>query len=254
MMKSVENGNYFVKTAAASVKDADTVTNRITIFYDQQYTDDARYLEAALNAIANFGKYNIEINISRDSANVAPGQTWLFWLSDLEPVAGKAGNLFRYMPGKAADQRSWLRYEDGPVPENAVKNYRVISAANQQSATTIWQDGYGHPILTADGNSNTIYRFYSRFSPAWSDLTWHPSFPQTILKLIFSNHPEKLYRYDQRRFDAAQSMPYKTNRTPKENKASFAVVELNKICWLLAFLLFALERFLSLKNQNRVRS
>ncbi len=253
-LRSDANGNYFIKTSAASANGADTGTTRIAVYHDPTYTDDVRYLEAALNAISAFGKYNMEIIVTGNVKSIPDAPDWLFWLSEQEPVVNNAQHLFRYMPGKAERQHSWIRMQDGPAPENAVSSFRIINAAVPNSSTTIWEDGYGNPILTSGGNVHYTYHFYSRFSPAWSDLTWHPSFPQIIMKLIFSDQPEKLFPYDQRRFSKAESMPEQVSQTPKQNKAAFAIVDLDKLCWLLAFLLFAIERILSVKNQNRVRS
>ena len=258
MKTMVNDGNYFIKTmvnaAASSNLPADTTAKNITI-YNNNNADDARYLEAAIKAISSFGKYKINLINTQRKQEIPEGQDWLFWLSDdTSAIIFRSRNLFMYQPGKPVNTRSWITTEDGPSAYEAIKTYKFIdsdSASSHVAAKILWKDGFGNSLLTIENGSTNIYRFYSRFDPAWSDLSWQAAFPKMLYPILIADPVKvKAGKYDRRSMAPEQAMPTLKKTTFKEDKAAFELIPLDKIFWIIAFLLFVAERFISLNAKN----
>ena len=273
-------GNYFVKTmvnaGTSSGLQADTTVKNITI-YNSNNAEDARYLGAAIKAISSFGKYKINLTSTQRIQEIPARQDWLFWLSDETPASNfQASNLFMYQPGKPVNTRSWITTEDGPTANDAIKTYKLIdfltnnridsttnnrigsatdnlsnSDSNHVPAKMLWRDGFGNSLLTVENGSTNVYRFYSRFDPAWSDLSWQAAFPKILYPILIADpFKDKAGEYDRRRMAPEQAMPTVKNTTFKEDRTAFEIIPLDKILWIIAFLLFVAERFISLNAKN----
>lgn len=68
--------------------------------------------------------------------------------------------------------------------------------------------------------------------------------------MIADPFKDKADEYDRRRMAPEQAMPTVKKTTFKEDKAAFEIIPLDKIFWIIAFLLFVAERFISLNAKN----
>jgi hypothetical protein len=265
------NGNHFIKTVSqnppVTSRQTDTSTLRVTIYHDK-YPEDLRYLHAALRTIAGFGDYKFSLKTVEAVKDIPGYQDWLFWLSEEIPPADiSSTNLFIYQPGTSVTAKSWLVTDDGGVPPNAIKIYQRIPGSAEQRKL-VWKDGFGNPLLTLDdtdglngittGDATSVatrklvYRFYSRFHPAWSNLNWSPDFPKVLFPLIIRDRVKKMViNYDQNSSEVADVIPTVVRQTYKEKKSAFEFVELSNLFWIITFLLFATERIISMKGRNK---
>ncbi len=238
VMQSSDDGTYFRKNIPPDSTNADTSTKRVRIVFDEKYRQDARYLEAALKAIAAFGGYKMDVSVLGREPVQTAGLNWLFWLSDKKLSSADAEHSFIYMPGTGKAVRSWLREDDGAIRGSVVKLYRLIEDSLSENHTATWRDGYGNPVLSRD---NRVYKFYTRFNPNWSDLPWSPQFPKKLLQLIMQEPAAA----DGRTFTTEDALPTIAKQTIKNEATAYQRLELKNYLWLLAFVLFAAERFLS---------
>ena len=279
---STTGGNYFLSTddqkGVATSPRADTSTLVIKI-YNKHFDEDARYLEAAIRAIASFRNYKVDLQTVNSSLKIARPD-WLFWLSNEIPPANiVAQNIIIYQPGKAVKSTSWISSAAQQAGISSIDVYQRVmpdsvvhgnmsedasGTAITTAITNTWTDGFGNPLLTKevvhkpkttgvpdDETHNTVYRFYTRFHPGWNDLPWNGAFPRLLFPLIIKSPIEKndiekiLAGHDNRSTEPALSMPTVMRETYKQNKSVFKIVDFEKVFWLIAFLLFATERILA---------
>jgi hypothetical protein len=232
----------------------DTSIFRIAVVADNGHAD-ATYLNAALKTIAPFIPHKVQLTSYTNAPQIKQKQDWLFWISS-KPVdkaaSALAVNLLIYQTGKAQNTPSWMSSGNGfEVANNGeqVPLYQLI-ASPKKDAGLIWRDGYGHAVLSAEKEKNfTLYRFYSRFNPAWSDLVWNDSFPRMLLDLMLNNQPSaQSLKYDKRVLSNQQNMPVIV-QARQPNLAGMADdIDLSHYVWLILILVFVLERFLSHKK------
>jgi hypothetical protein len=229
----------------------DSASLRITLFTGKN-TGEARYLKAAIDAIQQFSKRSIQLSVTGNVAEMQRTQDWLFWLSD-EPLTkeeNNAKNIFTYEKGKVKSNLSWIRATND-ISFAPVELYKSIVPANSlnDSYATIWQDGYGHPVLSTEKrNERSYYHFYSRFDPAWNELVWGSSFPGLIYSLLEKEEAKKtpINSSDKRVIDSKQLLPnFLKENEVKNQAASFKTIDLTDLFWLLVFLLFIVERLVS---------
>jgi hypothetical protein len=246
--------NVSLKDKAQQTVLADTSTFRIGIVADNGLAD-VTYLNAALKAIAPFITHKVQLTNYSNAPQIKQKQDWLFWLSK-RPVdkvaAALASNLLIYQTGKAQNTSSWMSSGNGFEVANKseqVPLYQLI-ASPKKDAGLVWRDGYGHAVLSAEKEKNfTLYRFYSRFNPAWSDLVWNDNFPRMLLALMVKNEPSaQSPKNDKRVLSTPQIMPL----IAKESQAILAGmaddIDLSHYVWLVLILVFVLERYLSHKK------
>jgi hypothetical protein len=226
-------------------------TTQSMVIYTDNYTTDAGYLKAALQAVGQFGQHKFSLKIVSNAAMISANTTWLFWLSDKTistSVVQKAQNLLVYERGKPANVSSWLS-NGGPfaaaLPANEKVNLFKLIASNNKYIP-VWQDGFGHPVLGLQQQGKTqVYHYYSRFNPAWNDLVWSDSFPAWLLKLTTpatTNTPgqDKRVLSTQQYMPEIISEPHTAAATkPFENKS------LGRYFWLALIIIFAAERWLA---------
>jgi hypothetical protein len=311
------NGNHFSRSSSSvpfsrsaslvapvNVPRTDTATILVSIYHNK-FSEDLRYLQAAIRAIAGFGDYKLLLTTVDKMKEIPASRHWLFWLSnELPPANLSTENLFLYQPGTAVVTKSWLTTDNGVVDPGAINIFQRVAGSAEQRKL-IWKDGFGNPLLTLEdgagsnpgtatdtrnesnrkndtggnngnavgtakavqtgdaaqtGNtykaglaqtSQHVYRFYSRFHPAWSDLSWNPDFPKLLFPLIIGDPAKDIVTiYNENRTEAADVMPTVIRQTYKENKSAFKVVELSNTFWLITFLLFAAERIVSMNRRN----
>jgi len=259
----VVDGNTFVSLNDTSHSiinkpvQVDTSEIVITIFTDK-FGEDANYLKAAINAIKDFTKYKIKVLVVNDIQNIPDNYTWLFWLSEETLPASKIrNNVFLYEKGKVENTNSVLLTQD-ETALTATENvglFKLIPAKSiyRDSVKTTWKDGFGQPVLSVQKQNALIYHFNSRFNPQWNDLAWSSSFPQIIYHLLFSREKNTtdINDLDKRIIDSTQIQPVtiaQENDVTKQNPVDKK--DLSKVFWIIAFILFLLERIISFRRSK----
>ncbi len=234
----------------------DTSTIRISIFSDK-YFHDAGYLGAAIEAIQQFSKRKIKLSVIHTVAEIPLKQDWLFWISDL-PVKtnDEPGKIFMYEKGKEQAVRTWITAGNMPLAGEQLSVYKYIRGKDTgaTAAQTIWEDGFGHPLLTLENkNSTPVYHFFSRFDPAWNDLPWSSRFPALIYKLIADKEENawSVDSSDRRMIDRRQLQPaFKPAEKSAGQQKRFETIDLGPFFWAAIFILFFIERFISFQNKK----
>lgn len=250
---TIRNNKVSVAGGDASEEfDIDTSRLDVTIFADQHFTD-ANYLKAAINAISAYTQYGISATVINNVADVKQKSDWLFWLSDKPlPRDAAAKRIFLYARGKVQIINSWVRETSSAKvgQEPVFLSRRIQLSDSGDHLETIWKDGFGNPLLTLEKKNNSVYHFYSRFNPAWTELPWSAQFAEMIFHLIMPKY-EINNDLDKRIISNEQSKPVLTTENKAFDKHRFVKkTDLGKYLWLLAFFVFALERFLSLKSKH----
>lgn len=222
---------YHYETAAMK---ADTNTLDLTIYTDVIYKQDGRYLAAALRAVQEFTRRRMRVVVTD---NVSTGRGWLFWLSAKPlPAVNRFDKIWRYGIGDGKKIDTWME---------GAELYREIFS--QGGGEVVWKDGYGRGVLVRDG---VLFSFYSRLNPDWGELVWSRQFPALLARLLFGE--EGPGKRDLRMMDAAQVTPVRGETLEagwregeKSELAMAGAVDLGKAAWIVVFILFILERWLS---------
>ncbi len=224
----------------------DTSAMRIAVYSDKN-NSDARYLLAALQTVKQFTGRRIAIQAVESDTYLPTKADWLFWLSE-KPVAhttANARNLFVYQSGEVNN----ISYGMNIKELHKVALYKRVENT-LSGAQNLWQDGFGDPVLSVeDKDHQHIYRFYSRFNPAWNDLVWSDQFPKVVLDLL--TEPGQLPKYDNRILANEQIHPAVSSAGSNivENNTN-ETDNLSKALWLLLVLVFIAERLLSHKTKT----
>ncbi|RYE22843.1 MAG: hypothetical protein EOP42_23935 [Sphingobacteriaceae bacterium] len=262
---SFEAGKPFVSIKSNTQKPVlvDTSTLKITV-YQHNFTSDANYLEAALQAVKKFSGRKIKIVSVNNFNQIPANQDWVFWLSSQnfpqnpsKPAAAR--NVFLYEKGQAQKSNSWINADQNFAGnEPALINLYQHFLPDKNSITdaeSIWQDGFGEPVLSLKSTQNTnFYHFYSRFDPAWNDLVWSSAFPKLMLDLIAKSYPQPDFSmYDKRAISRDQLLPSAENK-PETNFKSHETPEATDLkhqVWLVLFVVFLLERIVSSQTKKQ---
>ena len=242
----------------------DTSTLKITIFQNQ-FSTDAAYLEAALQAVKKFSGRKMKIVSATNYNQIPAKQNWIFWLSnqsfplnDRKLVAG--GSVFQYETGKVQAISSWINSFDDfgrseAEPVNLYQQFLVDKRSiNDLNVQTVWQDSFGQPLLNLHPSKDfNAYHFYSRFNPSWNDLPWSSDFPKMILNLILKSYPQQDFTGNDRRvISVNQQKPIvvvSSNSTYQSSKQT-DLTDLKHACWIALFLVFLSERIISSQTKK----
>ncbi|MDB5192557.1 MAG: hypothetical protein JWQ96_2120 [Segetibacter sp.] len=233
--------------------EVDTSTLKIFIYTDR-FTTDANYLQAALNALRDFTKQKIKTTIVGNANSIAKNYDWLFWLSENDlPIALVKNNVFVYEKGKVLNIHSTMLAggEDGEGSVESLNVYKAIENKRVTNSREIWKNGYGEPLLVKE-KSRRVYHFYSRLNPQWNDLPWSNEFPQIIYRLIYNGNAPEVNQPDKRIVEDLQAQPTIVDEKevfPKESLLQKH--DLTKVLWVVAFIIFLIERIVSYKSKKR---
>lgn len=224
----------------------DTSSLRVAIFTDK-YSNDARYVKAALDAIQSVMKKSIIITPVSKEKQIPSGQDWLFWLSDI-PVSNKnSKNIFAYATGNTNGVSSVINFQNDSPP---LALYKITKDSLSNENKTIWQDGFGNPILSHNiQNDKNFYLFFTHFDPSWNELVWNDTFPEIIYALLINK--EKMIRPvdDIRIVDQQQLQPaYKDLQATSKSSALDESIDITALFWILTLILFFAERIVSYYN------
>jgi hypothetical protein len=206
---------------------ADTGTLDLTIYADGVYKQDGLYLEAALRAVQEFTHRRMRVMMM---GSIADGRGWLFWLSakPLPEVKGFS-KIWQYGRGDERKIDTWME---------GTEVYKEIIAP--RDGEVVWKDGYGRGVLVRGGE---IFSFYSRLDPDWGELVWSRQFPALLAKMLFGEEGPGVR--DLRMMDLTQVAPVRRAGGAAKGMATAGAIDLGMAGWILIFLLFILERWLS---------
>ena len=231
-------------------------TRRIVIVHSPARRDDARYVAAALRAVAEASHQAISIDSTTEIDTVFQGIDVLFWLHEDPPpvpvvAAVEAGLLLiSDATGAAwqAVQRRILTDTDGPGAAPLLK--QRVAASHR--GRVLWRDSAGQPLLERESSGEgRWYRFYSRFHPSAGSLVRNAAFPVWIWALL--DEAPQLSPGDRRRLSTAQRMPLQhSGAFAREAKPT--ATPLHNLLWLVVFALFTLERWIVHSQQKRHES
>lgn len=196
--------------------------------YTDQYKSDADAVIYALQTVQQFTGINLSITTTKPAGE---NYDWICWLSDAALPATTNGKVLKYATGK-------------PISTNAsagsVGIFKYIPA--QTSDSVVLYDTYHHPLITYNNNAYTLYTHVNR---EWCSLPDNGQFPEILLHALLPVPPAA--GHDLRAVAAAQL----TGPAAVASNTKMPVndtTDLQQLCWILIFLVFALERYLALKT------
>jgi hypothetical protein len=236
----------------------------VLVLHDASRAEDARYLAAAVRAAGQISGSNVALtegNATQSGVAAVRPADWVFWLSAQPPpddLASQATNLFSDVAGNETGQDaapSWILPQPDVNGAAALAPpvrlwQRVIAPARSRDAV-IWTDGFGQPLLTQSSQgSHRQWRFFSRFHPDWTDLPRTTALPAWLRGVLLPLTNAPLLAdpaADHRLADPAQ-LPAAASSPMSESGAlplRRDTPGLQGWCWLLAAILFGIERGLS---------
>ncbi len=241
------NGNVNLQGKTGSPVTLDTAPLNITV-YTGNYPADAGYIKAAIEAIRQFSKRNINLRLAEKEEDIAKGQDWLFWLSDRPiPANATARNVLQYAEGKQTAGSSWIQtFGDYSTNGNKLVLFRFTAPQPNglMGQNILWKDGYGNPVLTLDSGKTNVYHFYSHFNPSYNGLVWGSNFAQLLFTLLVPKQ-EALFANDARMIDALQLQPYPVSANGGTTQTTKQPVDLATAVWLAMAVVFLLERMVA---------
>lgn len=255
----IQNGNASLKFKDNQQGDSlpfsiDTSTIRIAIYTDK-FKNDIGYLKAAISAIKKYTGRKIKLS-EYSTINIPSGQNIIFWLSESAVPSGivPINSIFKYEKGNVEQLNSRINLSPSIISvekEDIDLFKRNIYSENSKKGFPVWEDGYGKPVLDLQiENKFSVYHFYSRFNPDWNELVWSDNFPKALIPIILQEQNErKIHPSDKRIVTKAQIAPtyIKENDRPS-NKNPESQKSLKDQFWLALILIFALERYLTFRN------
>ena len=187
----------------------------------------------------------------------------IFWLSTnpltektIQPFK-KDARIFLYASGKVSTSNSYINMQNGSRSNADPRLYKRVVAGNYTGAT-IWSDYEGSALLTKESfHGHELYKFYSRFNQSWTNLVWQDQFVRALIPIV---GPELADNDDFGYLNVAEDQRRMTTEIPNSKVQSNQSVHqeneikkpLNVLFWILGFLLFCLERLVSLRFIRRV--
>jgi hypothetical protein len=129
----------------------------------------------------------------------------------------------------------------------AIPVYKMTGHGN---GFPVWKNGYGDALLSKD--SAGLYHFHSRFDPQWNGMVWNEEFPAIIYTLVFgSNNSMAMSGEDERLIADQQLQPHIVPEKEMFHKQGLVQqTDLSPAFWLIAFVLFLLERILASRKKK----
>ena len=234
----------------------DTAVREVVIYEPSSQPAGGDYVYAALKAIEAYTGQAFRIVRARRRVDLSPSPDVLFWLSEeaipsaVDTLVKETGVLFSYATGPTRATSTWLMSEGDRSASPPVALYQRI-VADSVPGDVPWSDGFGHAVLSRlEDGAVQHYRFFSRFDPAWTSLVWRAEWVQWLTPLVIPAPPPLLPQEDLRGISSSQ-MKVPIARTsllgpPSEEPA----YPLSRWVWLVGFVLFAVERFLSYRQKT----
>ncbi|WP_333490323.1 BatA domain-containing protein [Hymenobacter yonginensis] len=241
---------------------------RVVLYADSRHAAAARYLRAALQAVAPGLARPLEIRTVTPAADLSTSPDWLFWLSD-EPVpaawlarAQRGGHLWQETAAVGAPVVGRLHLT-GLLPDATapVEVLRLDTSRVPASQAVVWQTGAGQPVLLREpAGRGSRYLLRTHLQPAATSLPETAALPTLLLHLLRTESadaplfaarpaPTERRRLDARQLGAAPWQPVR--RLPAQSRRQLpppVLVDVRAWVVLAALLLFALERGLAYRR------
>lgn len=260
LMLDINNGKPSVQLKDGSpqtgIVSADTATLKIMI-YNDRLPVDAEYLAAAIDAIQKYTLRKIKL-LELTSREIPGDLDFLFWLSPKALTAAQlakmkpGSSVFLYAIGKAASVNSWIERSSGNLNLNGENAglYKRIPLPETGTGSPVWEDGFGKSILDMTVyNKVSVYRFYSRLDPEWTELVWSPDLVKLLMPMLLpQNSLVQSEDPDRRSISELQILP--TVAEGFKGPEPVNQTDINYFIWLLLLLIFMTERWLSFNNNK----
>jgi hypothetical protein len=218
----------------------------VMVYSDATRREDAKYVTAALRAAAQATGVPAVVT-QRDVASVGSEADWIVWLAAravpseiLEQTRRGATLLTDALADSAVEQWTRLLLTAATRPAPALRR-RTMAAADE---APLWLDDAGHAVLTVRRlGLGRHLAFHGRFHPSWGDLVLDPAFPEAMTALWADGLEPSA---DAPAIAVSQLLPARASAT---RSAGPARRDLYHLFWLIAVLLFMLERALARRSR-----
>lgn len=247
---SSATGNYYEESIVTlpAAPDSNPVIN-IGIYPGNNFSD-AKYLQAAIEAIAEYTGRNIVIN----KTNTASQEQVIFWLQETEPdknVLAKlaaGGTILRYADLASSSIQLPSPANPGLLPLNENNAGQFFKYATTPAKGTAWWTlANGEPLMSVEATNQrkTIY-FSSRFNPQWTDIVWKESFARLLIPVILPAFKENDTDYRQVSPEQVRLKQSRGKQNGTVNDLGFMNrTDLSFAGWIILFFVFLAERILS---------
>ncbi|MEJ7558875.1 MAG: BatA domain-containing protein [Pedobacter sp.] len=233
----------------------DTGVTHVSIFQESNSLD-SKYLASAVQSIASYRGFKVELKYVRNVSRLSDADL-IFWLSPenlSDKIIGsfkKQARIFAYATGKVASLNSFISLQDGSqVNDDPSLHKRIVG--NNYLGATIWSDYQGTPLLTKESKGgHDLYKLYTRFDRSWTSLVWQDQLVRSLIPIVspevsaYQNFGYVNVSGDPRILEI--KIPEPGNEYSKKSDTQILIKErLSFPFWFFAFLLFCLERYLSL--------
>jgi hypothetical protein len=243
-----EKGRQLVRFKNQEPILVDTNTIRISIFTDQ-YVQDLNYVKASLNAIREFSRRKVLLEVYKSVDAIPLASDLLFWLSDEQIPTRFSGKTVSYQKG-ILHHESGFMYGLPYFGEDPIALYQYVET-KKKDLLHIWENGNGNPILAIEENDSQHYLLFTHFNPAWNELVWTNRFAEWMLPFVFKGLPVKTV-IDERVIDSNQIQFDQSKITSASNLAiSNQAKPITHIFWILLLLVFVIERILSFTSKSK---
>lgn len=231
-------------------------TLHVALPHSSEREAEAVYLEAALTIAAEACGRPIRFDHAENHEQSWRSFDFVFWLREDSLPQALTQNLERgSILITTAKAQAYESCESLIVtPHAAESSFPRLwrRSAPSHNGAPLWRDGFGAPLLEAERRGlGWHYRFASRFDPAWNELALHPALPEWMFSLlsrldVFDAVLQR--RHDDGRISAAQAVPQK--KSPAAARLEPSAQRLHAPLWLLAALLFGVERWMSDRRKS----
>ena len=247
---SVSNGKLQLQLNSQKIT-VDTSTLTIAI-NAEGFAKDAEYLNSAIIAIQKYTLRKIRLVKPSDQHDI------IFWLSskslpsNTAKIINPGSIVFQYANGKAVSIKSWLEITNGLtfIRSEKIPLHKRIDYPEKDEGFTIWEDGFGQPILhLKQQNEISIFTFYSRFDPEWTDLVWSPEFVKMLMPLIIPEvNSFQEEKFDKRSINSNEILPSSDLRPHASEPSIVKKENLKPYLWFILMIVFLTERYITFKN------
>ncbi len=226
----------------------------VALYADPARREDARYMMAALRAVgqATGIRAILVLRPTDGTGEVIGDADWVVWLSDRavpEAIRRRVREGITLVSDAGTDPmtRRRTRIVLAEQQSDAWLERRTFAA---DDGAPVWSDGAGIPLLSVAREGRGVhYRFHSRFAPTWSDFVLRPAFPVALARVWIGPDTLGAWR-DARRIALSQLLPT-GDPAPRPPASAVPLRSLFLPAWLLAVLLFLLERRLATHPRSR---
>ncbi|RYY54392.1 MAG: hypothetical protein EOO09_14470 [Chitinophagaceae bacterium] len=231
------------------VPSADTSTLFVTLI--EAKPGDARYIRAALSAMADYTGRRIDMtgnSLIPDILFAAAGSTVL-------PGNNKARKIFIYPGTAVTGKETMVSAALTPLGPAEPIYVTLTEPADTFPALGIWQGAKGKPALdlTQQG-STSVYRLHSSPDAGGGSLVWNEQFVYALLQLVFPdrNNMTSLMPVDESMIQPTH-IAIAGKKTSENKPASPVTRDLGHLAWIILFVLVATERLLAGRKKRTIR-